>query len=71
MNTLPEGCQGDQAGSPALGEAIKQWHAAEMEIARLTEALTKVLRLQTGISPQAKAIIRSALASDQRGSDHG
>ncbi len=68
MNTE---CQGDQAGPPSLENAIKHWHAAEMEISRLEEALTKVLRLQAGVSPHAKTIIREALAGPVTRPNHG
>lgn len=47
----------------ALDETIKHWHAAETEADRFKEALVKVLRLQTGVSQQAKTIIREALAA--------
>jgi hypothetical protein len=46
----------------SLDWAIRHWHAAETEARRLKEAMTQVLRLQTGVSPQAKTIIRAALA---------
>ncbi len=46
-----------------LERTLKLWHATEMEASRLREALTQVLRLQTGVSPQAKTIIRAALAA--------
>jgi hypothetical protein len=53
-------------GQTALDRALKQWHSAEMEISVLTEAITKVLRLQTGVSPQAKIILREALALKEK-----
>jgi hypothetical protein len=50
----------------ALDRAVDQWHSAEMEISALTDAITKVLRLQTGVSPQAKVILREALALKEK-----
>jgi hypothetical protein len=63
MSTTPE-CQGDQANH-SFDLAIKNWHAAEAELKRMRDALTQILRLQTGVSAQAKAIARSALTNSQ------
>lgn len=45
----------------SLDWAIRHWHSAETEVSRLKEAMTQVLRLQNGVSQQAKTIIREAL----------
>jgi hypothetical protein len=47
------------------GLLLTQWHAAEMEVSRLKDAMTQVLRLQSGVSPKAKMIIREALAASR------
>jgi hypothetical protein len=51
----------DGQTAPSLDATIKHWHRAEMEVSALKDALTRVLRMQTGVSPQAKAVLRAAL----------
>jgi hypothetical protein len=55
----------------ALDLALTRWHESEMEVSRLRDAMTQVLRLQTGVSQQAKTIIRAALAATVSSKLHG
>ena len=61
MTQHEDACQGEQTNKP-LDDAIKLWHATETELTKARDALTAILRLQTGVSAQAKAIARAALS---------